>query len=1167
MKAPKKGYSYGGPITPKKMSAQEWYDYNIKQGYDLAAHPSDEDLKKQLAMGKYFTFFDPNKYKRDFNTNEFINIENPKLKHGDKGYDPFIDYNYVAPAEPVKPQPKARPFVDPNHKPLIIGPYGTVDPNTGTTYKEANKSETITPQVIEAGHANGGLVKKTKGYAVGGSTGAGGVGKASAPSSNPSQIGGGADMTDLYGGLTDVASQGALLGAGAIAAKNQADENGMINVKKSEAAGALTGGATGLKMGATIGLNPLALAATGGLSALAIPAAGLIGGGIGAITAKNKAEKQNVAAQQVLDQKAKLVEQAKRNLSIGQANSQRALENYKDGGKIEGKGTAKSDSIKAKVKENSFVVPAENAKVAEVIREKVLKAPATKKANLKQKGGEEVKLSNGEHLFSPEEVEKIERELGDDVLDKLAPNSAANEDKLEGENPKMAAGGRLSAEKARIMLHDGTIHGKPITEQQRKYFGWVASGRKGYADGGEINDINEKNNSENSLAYPKEIENKFETLRKKTEDDLKAKFPNKDVKVVYNGQSRGLKEQNESYKKGASTTKFGLHGVGGARDFNIIIDGRILGNTKEDRNIYQNYLWKNAENQGLFHLKTGKGNFGDTDPYHIGLVEETGDGTAFKRLIEAYPQLTKTKIFNDTLKEVQNLKSKNPSDTTYDKFLNNVLDKNLSNPLNQKKQIVAPKVTQKNANTAPVEKTGVNTANERNKIESERLALELAKKEAEAKKQKDAEKNKIANSLLERQQKAKSTKESIDKAQKEYDALQKSYNDYDTQTKAAMSAPKSSVEKWVGTSSRPDPEAVRLRKEELLSKIEAKKSELDGYKSDYAKAINDKSYLPKTISAPKIAPKPLPAPSKDTIDPLNTEKPAIVPQETAAPTPVVPKQGLAATTAPKPSYATFNPNEYAAREDANLTAPTADSAQMTKAESSTLAPPPTATTQGEMGIAEGAGTPPPPSAKADLGKALTSGLSTLTQYGIPLAQTAIGLSYLNKAGKRPIDKIDPDYLQGIGTARGIVDRANAQAKYGFSPEEMAMINQQNQAETNAQRFAARNLSGGSAANALTNERSAINDSFARGLAAKTQNRNLQLAKQQYADTKQSELNSLLADKANRSRALFGDTLNAWQQSQAAGAGLVGAGLQNLTSADRYRQELEAARLRNEKYGN
>jgi hypothetical protein len=98
---------------------------------------------------------------------------------------------------------------------------------------------------------------------------------------------------------------------------------------------------------------------------------------------------------------------------------------YADGGVIKGKGTGKSDSISAKVKAGSFIVPAENAKVAEVIREKVLlKAPKVK-ANLNQKGGQEVRLSNGEHSFTPEEKEEI-KEAGIDV-NKLAPKSESKD--------------------------------------------------------------------------------------------------------------------------------------------------------------------------------------------------------------------------------------------------------------------------------------------------------------------------------------------------------------------------------------------------------------------------------------------------------------------------------------------------------------------------------------------------------------------------------------------------------------------------------------------------------------------------------------------------------------------------------------------------------------------
>lgn len=36
----------------------------------------------------------------------------------------------------------------------------------------------------------------------------------------------------------------------------------------------------------------------------------------------------------------------------------------------------------------------------------------------------------------------------------------------------------LSVEKARLMLHEGTANGKPITDKQRRYFGYVAGHSK-----------------------------------------------------------------------------------------------------------------------------------------------------------------------------------------------------------------------------------------------------------------------------------------------------------------------------------------------------------------------------------------------------------------------------------------------------------------------------------------------------------------------------------------------------------------------------------------------------------------------------------------------------------------------------------------------------------------
>jgi hypothetical protein len=51
-------------------------------------------------------------------------------------------------------------------------------------------------------------------------------------------------------------------------------------------------------------------------------------------------------------------------------------------------------------------------------------------------------------------------------------------DAFYGHNSIYATGGSVSSEKAKEILRDGTVHGHPITERQRRYFGWIAGGKK-----------------------------------------------------------------------------------------------------------------------------------------------------------------------------------------------------------------------------------------------------------------------------------------------------------------------------------------------------------------------------------------------------------------------------------------------------------------------------------------------------------------------------------------------------------------------------------------------------------------------------------------------------------------------------------------------------------------
>lgn len=252
-------------------------------------------------------------------------------------------------------------------------------------------------------------------------------------------------------------------------------------------------------------------------------------------------------------------------------------EEFARGGTIKGAGTGTSDSIvtdinKRGIPEGSFITPAKNNEMAKGIRRMVLGQNPDKVAEFKKGGttnSDKVAVSNGEHLFTPAEKEKIIKYLGKEILEKLAPEAEENEmekkkggyvvkrsserkgkthvvtgpdgtkkyfgDSNLGQHPndparkkafyarheknlkknpyfrafaretwaeggtvgsKMnkAKGGELTKSKAKEILHDKSVHGKPLTDKQRKYMGYVAGGKKNmggivgkYAMGGNVN--------------------------------------------------------------------------------------------------------------------------------------------------------------------------------------------------------------------------------------------------------------------------------------------------------------------------------------------------------------------------------------------------------------------------------------------------------------------------------------------------------------------------------------------------------------------------------------------------------------------------------------------------------------------------------------------------------
>lgn len=155
----------------------------------------------------------------------------------------------------------------------------------------------------------------------------------------------------------------------------------------------------------------------------AIPGGQLIGAGLGAagmvvdLFAKKKEEERLRKEEELLEDKNAMAA-----MGTGLA----------EGGVIKGKGTGKSDSIKAKMEPGDFIVPVENADKAKAIRKEHF-GDSGEPSDLNT-GSTPVNVSNGEVHFTKEEMEYLDEiGQGGDVR-KLAPNAE--------HNPKNAAKGK-----------------------------------------------------------------------------------------------------------------------------------------------------------------------------------------------------------------------------------------------------------------------------------------------------------------------------------------------------------------------------------------------------------------------------------------------------------------------------------------------------------------------------------------------------------------------------------------------------------------------------------------------------------------------------------------------------------------------------------------------------
>jgi len=155
------------------------------------------------------------------------------------------------------------------------------------------------------------------------------------------------------------------------------------------------------------------------------------------------------------------------------------------------------------------------------------------------------------------------------------------------------------------------------------------------------------------------IAKKFAAAKAEAEAALKALYPGKKVEIKYGSEDRpiaggGNKPSQRGLKgSGASKTDVSIHNIGGAKDFLIYVDGKVV----NDANVYKQTLHPAAQKQGLFTI-------GDWDPGHVTIVKE-GVGNPFATALQQYPELKNSKVYKDTvtfLEKQVNSKQASPSE-------------------------------------------------------------------------------------------------------------------------------------------------------------------------------------------------------------------------------------------------------------------------------------------------------------------------------------------------------------------------------------------------------------------------------------------------------------------------------------------------------------------------
>lgn len=271
------------------------------------------------------------------------------------------------------------------------------------------------------------------------------------------------------------------------------------------------------------------------------------------------------------------------------------------------------DDKKGRLLPGSVVLPKIHADTAQHWRNLYFPHTTGNDVSLKGNSGVPVALSTGEHVFSPDEAQFLENEVGINFEDYFLDNESTDDPQSFlkcGGRVKMADGGRI----------------------------YAATGLK-------VEDLTEVDND--PKGETPRIDYLYEELEQSIIEKVQADY-GKDAKieVKFLGAERDDKAQQGYKKDGASTTDASLHQIGAARDVHIIVNGKDI----KTFDAYKKYLWAAAEENGLFHLD--EDGFGKSDPWHIGIVKETGDGSAFGRAVDIFPEIKQSKAAQATYAEL-----------------------------------------------------------------------------------------------------------------------------------------------------------------------------------------------------------------------------------------------------------------------------------------------------------------------------------------------------------------------------------------------------------------------------------------------------------------------------------------------------------------------------------